>query len=684
MKTPFIIPLLIIALALSSCKPSVDKLSDVSIPDYILIPQDEKDGVMKEVKEVVQHYIDTGDALYASPKHHITVLHLAALERDISLVKHLLQQGANPNARLLIDGKEADTPIALALSAAPYESNIGDALLIERTLFEAGADLNIPGFWGRSPLSIYAKSFDDFIYQTDEDIPDVHLHGRLAIELMKMGAHAGENEVRLFAKRGWKHALECVFATADGAKLRRDAQLLHECAETVSDNYCSERSIWRDKLLNNVLECAELILQEPELADMPDQHGKTVLFKLAKHFSIFRIEKDQPHGSRFMALLIQKGANPYRPSGDYGKTCAADHIAAVPFIQKELRASGFDISPPHHRFSEETMMQQLSDIPPAAISTEEIQEQFEVLARLFGSPLPVSLAPNPDEEDDFRSYLDVCDNVLELLHRADAERTLKLIMQHPSTLAPEAWQGTAVVARGLLRALQRNRDIVLPATWLAETARHLDAQGERRAAHAYARLMSRDSGEEASRIIEELCSEETPLALRAAAWSCKLQKADLPTSDEEMLERWFQTHHRQNIADYPEFASLLTACDSNRYWLDLDFRYMVPERLRFECCYPTHDIIDNAKLNTICAALDELGVVKASAFCRKLHAFDNYSWKNRLNNPLMADNGPAADASLELEWVLSRHIWEHRQKLLSPRKTVSTENWFPCLNIEKR
>ncbi len=406
---------------------------------------------------------------------------------------------------------------------------------------------------------------------------------------------------------------------------------------------------------------------DPALAQ---EDADKALFLLARKLSRYAREGDWSHQVHvdFLALLLDKGANPLAPGGEGGFSCAADALAARPTFLKALAARGYIISPPPHLFREETLIGQLQAIPTEAIRTEEAAAQYELLASLFtrqAEAMPT----------DINTGL-ACAAALRLMHRADAPRTVELISEHPLWRDAAAWERLEDTLhegathprshqlRCLLMALRGTPELIVPAERAMKLAEDSAAEGNDLAAHLFIRLLGRDPM--ADERIEKLCADDgKPLALRSAAWSVKLQRAGLPClpscgifgQEGANVAGWLSGKYRAGNANDKSFvAPIAQALLAEKSGHGPGTIYFPQELFELSAAFqPT----EGAQQERIAEALRAIGAPAAAARYDGLRHADEARRKE-----LRADRQAATAASLELELALAKHIWQHRNAFL--------------------
>ncbi len=636
------------ALTLAGCKPSVAPMLELNMLDTQL--GEAHNALNGEARACVQHYLDTGDATYATPGHGITLLHLAALTQRLWLVEELLQKGADAKARMR-HAKGSDTPLCMALRHYSHEASdpAQDALMVVDRLVQAGAELNDPE--SANLLGLTALTFRYVHY---DDAGRLGMSGEeLALALMERGVRGGKAEALAFCRQGWPKALEALLRQSPGnAAFATDGELVHACTDHANEYYNKEGS----------LACLERLLKAGAPADARDAEGKTALRKLAEGRTDPRSEQESP----YIALLLKHGADAMQPTGQYGKATLADLIAADSWMQGALAKQGQSIEAPAHVFEKATVVEQLLDIPERAIRADEVNASLDLLKKLFAEPL------HADPLVQRRA----CARALALMQRERAADALELI----ESFDWANWDANETFARHLLYAMQETPQRKIYAEWLMHEARGWVAAGRPERAHAFVRLLEFDTAypnastcaaqcvvedgrlARNSRLVDSLCTADNPPAIRAAALSVKLHCMGLPALGNGEVWAWLESKHRLSAQDCPKV--LLDAVTADRSAQGLPeagkpesfeplneehlrrtaaARLREPERLHFTGCTSLHT-------QQVIAALRAIGANAAA---------DWYAQET-------PDPAGAAAASLDLETALGLYILAHEQGFREP------------------
>ncbi len=194
----------------------------------------------------------------------------------------------------------------------------------------------------------------------------------------------------------------------------------------------------------------------------------------------------------------------------------------------------------------------------------------------------------------------------------------------------------------------------------------MEQEGKPGVAHAFTRLLSRN--ESAGELIEQLCAEESPLPLRAAAWCCKLERAGegrkgLPSPGR--VQRWLRDEHSlYNIDDeYPIPEAAYNADRSTERRRNLCV--VIPELLPYEHLQEDESLSDikDYQRPPLQKGLQDIGAPLAAHFMGDVAP----ATLSPELSALRERYGIALAASLEMELALSLYIWENREVFRDPR-----------------
>ncbi len=645
MKRCHLIPALALCATLGACKPSVKSLRTIDINEIALHEQQSelRSPLDAEARALVEHYLHTGDARYASPEHGLTLLHLAAMTHRLWLVDKLLAEGADPNALAFRnEASPGDTPAALAVRCTAWKLTNEDALLIVKALMAKGADIN-SGDGILNECAAYGGDGDAISSYDWRPNGKLSREG-LAIELMKLGAKPNSCLVVNCSTLGWPKALKALMETPEWASLRQNMpEYLMEFAHSFSRE-------------SRQYDCLKLLLQEATAEEVRGTAQENVLFSLLNRepesaFDGRHLNKP-PYGVMAVALLLEHGADPLMPCGAFGMTCAADAAARDRHLQEKLRERGVTLTPPPHRFEADSLVEQLLDIPVEAIRHEEAAAQYELIASLFTAPTEAMFAHK-------LLYRQACSQALALLYRTDTDRTMAMLKALPAWRDAAVWEGDAHAARGLLIALRDNKNIILPVDFLLKSADAMEEAGRPDVAHAWRRLLSQDKANE--NFLQQLCNEKRPLPVLAAVQSCMLELAERPTLGS--VESWMKDQYSYD-GEYNKRVQYAIAAERSMRCVHKLAPLTMPERL----FYQPDDSEGSATLPTpeqqakTIEALRHIGAPLAAALCGDPEP----ATPSPEVAALAQRFGTEAAASLELEYALSGYLLRHWPSFCQP------------------
>ncbi len=689
MKSRSLLPLLAFVALACADEPSAPPAADTVPPlatrcfGMLDVPAD----IRLEMQSVLDEYRRTGNARYCSPAHRLTPLHVAVATHRAELVAELLAKGADPNARALVKEEAADaslagtdedvawlpgdTPLTLALRNITQRPARAEELMpVVQALLDGGAEVDVVGRdEGVGVLGVCAEG----CWQLDEDEEYGELSREeeknwedIAIALIDRGAGESFEEAQSLIFYHWSRAFARLLESPQGRWLQGSHDMLCSLVDEVYG-----RGIEDDDYAAEMQEIARALRLTPELLNRPLPNGHTALNLLSRRLlsrddyfeygDYHPLAEPSPGYVDFLALLLECGADARLPQSAENPVCAADYIAACPAVQAELRRRGFAdaITPPPHRFEQDSVMEQLPRIPAEAIRDEEIlahRELFEAMVKQEDFSLRISPAIG---------------RALTLLYRVDAARTRALVCGLPFWNKAESWSRNYRLRTAVpmtIASLNLAGDVVLPPRWIADTARfaeplppgshspgyrdwHLRPQQQ---ARRLVWLLARDLSAEADAVIDELCAAETPLALRSAAWSLRLHRAGLPDLCRSELPEWLGLQCRDIRPDAADATVLLMLRRA-----DIAAHTICPEEMTLRITSPSDALA--ADTRAIVEALRQLGVPAAAAVYEEQLS---RSKEEEKEEELVQRHA----ALMELELAYSRILWQHREQLLRLRE----------------
>ncbi len=602
---------------------------------------DETQALHEEISALLARFDRTADATLASSPHRITLLHLACAYKKAELARCLLLDGAAPNAHQLTEAPSADmedetngsppvlvpadTPLTWAIVPLHPEVTAEQMLQIVNLLVENGADVNLPGADGATPLETAAL----LGAPACEDV---------FLRLLALGARGPQENSSpiplsaLVTNNGWYRALQ---------------QLLKQGAPMATPYHSALHAAAGNALQKGTLECARMLLEHGAEVDALNNEGATALILAAGELALPHASDDELEAiTAMLALLLEHGADPLRCSNampEYPGSCAADFIAMCPEVKAKLAARGITVPQRAVNLNAESDLL-LAEICRASLFNTPAEEIAPHEARLRALLLD---APHEMRHSPF--FGDALAHTVRLLARVDAPQTATLLAHLPIWHNEKAWVEGDNRTWPLMLALMDTPSLVLPRHALLEFARLMERRGLSDNAASLVEIMERDA--EAQADIESLC-QDASLPIRAGALTARLLRAGLPAPRNGDVAAWMEEHGVAEEDATPALrrALLLTSLD--------DFWYGA-------------------------MAADEVaGLLQAMREAGAPHAADFYTQiAPNLANPekldMLTEEGSAtAIARYELECATANLLWAQReslQKLMESEKKNENE-----------
>ncbi len=400
-----------------------------------------QESITAEALAQLEHFRKTGDARASSPTYRITALHAAVLLQDVELVEELLAKGADPNARPLLPNGggrliEGAPPILLALERLPVYPRprlhmMDDMQRIAKKLIEAGADVNARN----RGVGVLGQCANHQHTNEPEEWEEI------ALEYIRWGATATPEDATRLVGCGWDDALEALLKAPGGKQLVQESG-----SRMLAHAACNEFHAWKPANITShgVVRCAQMILEANPgcVNEVPEDYDKRPLHLATSWHGRHEMnEQNVVWYAEFVKLLLRHGADAYCSGDEDDQSCPADHMAEQPALLAALAREGIKLPPPPHRLEKEKLYDQLFNMPLAAVSDEEVCEQWDVLASLFEEePAFKSLSPYEVEDKslDYCHY-SVARTVLQLMDRADAAKAQEFRRTHPACAEVDAW-----------------------------------------------------------------------------------------------------------------------------------------------------------------------------------------------------------------------------------------------------
>lgn len=490
----------------------------------------EADEVEPEDVELFTHVLEefyrTQDPRYTDPATGMGLLHLACLFKKTELVRCLLLDGADPNAR----SESADAPLLLAVNTAlAPQAGTQELTALVDTLLAGGASFELSGRGDADFLTAAALHCED--------------EGTL-LHLMQSGAKVSADTAMPLALHGWARALEAALQQQP-----RTDGLMHALA------------VGAASYPGRYVECLELLHSRgadvgEEIDKLP---GATPLYELARELG--GASESAPHYEQAVGVLVwllQHGADPYlRAEWDeeFPGFCPYDHLSTAPGLLEKLREKGVALQAPELGFSSGLPL--LAEVCRAAMApppAEQLAVHYDAIAALLTTPTA--------EMQRAEMYPQAVAAAVKLLARVSPERATRSIEAMPLWLlpVPAAVEGEDALA-ALTRELQDTPSLAPGQDFLCRQAERLLQGGREDEAAVLVELLARCPGAE-----EALAryDETAPLPLQAGAYAARLCAAGLPDARNNGVASWLLEHNCTAETPFLREAVLLTSPE--RLW----------------------------------------------------------------------------------------------------------------------
>lgn len=535
MKKAFLLPLGIAAGFLvfsceNSSRGSATPQAAEEFAQLSRIPLDPNEPTDQEWKNVLEHFERHMDVHYRSPKTQLTILHLAAIFNKAELVRCLLLDGADPNARTRFFD-EADTAIEMALTAisGTTEHPVGADAIIATVdaLLKGGAKPE-----AENDIVVNAISLCDY------EEAALHLLQKLPPELMR-----SEEALQIAAWKGWEQTLNFLLNTHSPEKAQMGKALITAAAGAFRAD-------------SKHADCIRHLLQRGADINAPDEAARTPIFAAAT--TLMQTEADETARMLdIIALLLQQGADATLNSQDeeYPGCSAYDLLRMHPSALCELEKRGYPLQAPPLAFTPASTSL-LSDVCKAkqrGLAAEETRHHFEAIASI--------LAPTPEMEES-SIYPEALENAISLLCQADNKRTSQLVAKMHIWKKPASWLTNEHMTHAVLSALRNHPELILPAEILQNTAKRLIELKMSDEAASLIEWMGRDPS--AQGIIQELTQDANP-AIRAGAWTATLTLNKLPAPRDGEIRNLIKNNSAIK-QDSPALQKALLLTSLEEFW----------------------------------------------------------------------------------------------------------------------
>lgn len=506
---------------------------------------------MPESEELLRLCLQTRDAATAN-EQGLTLLHLACAKAAPALVQHLLQMGADPNARY----EQSKTPFDFLFggSEEDTETNEADIICIAEMLHAAGAKWDYTAAASASPERYGAGVFRRLLqhYPLPSDPP----------------ASAEEHPALPLVLGGDTEGLQLYLEQCKRPACAADSTILAIAADFAAvDDECGEEHGHKHEQAQRYLHCVELLAafgadinactatEESESIPAPDMPPVMHAAELCM--------AGEP--SPLLCTLLKLGADVFREAparSPYPGLCAYDFIVMRGLVQP-LAAAGFKLPEPAPlSFGEgATLYTDIRRAEMRGLPAEELRPHFGRIASVIavGSPLWEETRRANAAND---AALDTLEAAIILLLKADRLQAQKALEAMPIWLDSAFWTPTAEAPERLLQLLHNQR-VSLPAALIQPLATRLEAAGQWETAASAAELLAYSDMEDEP--LSALTQDERP-AIQAAAYQAVLLRKGLPTGKEGDVEGWL--NERGAAADTPALQRALRLTSLHRFWME--------------------------------------------------------------------------------------------------------------------
>lgn len=492
---------------------------------------DPQDSMDKEWLDVIEHFTKHMDVHYKSHHTQLTILHLAAIFNKAELVRCLLLDGADPNARTRFFDS-ADTAIEMALTdiSRVGERETGKAEIVATidTLLKGGAKLEED-----KDIAINAIALCDY-----EEV-SLHLLQKLPNEKLR------EEETYLAAAwKGWATVLEFLHS-----KHTRQKQQLEKALITATAGAY--------RLDGQHAYCIQQLLQLGANINAQDEAGRTPIFAAAAVL----LQTEAEESVRMLDIidqLLQHGADITLSSQDeeYPDCSAYDILRMHPTALSDLEKRGHTFQAPPLIFTagDISLLSNICKAKQRGQTADETRKHYNAIA--------TALSPTSEMKES-AIYPEALENAILLLSQADSDKTAQLIARMPMWQDADMWQNHEHTTQAVISAIRNAPELVLPPHLLQDAAQKLAKLHMNDEAATLIEWMGRDTTALPS--IQQLMQDPNP-AIQAGAWTANLVLRNLPAPRDGEIRRWIERHptlNRNNTA--LQKALLLTSLEELWY-----------------------------------------------------------------------------------------------------------------------
>ena len=503
---------------------------------------------LNEVAQLIAHFDRTADARYATPKHGLSMLHLACLFKKNELARCLLLDGADPNLSTRDEYLPAvDTPLRFAISPGITEEDTDDKLIaLVDLLVRNGAKTDAAIYNGESLLTTAA-----YVCESE----------RVARHLLNYIPQVNARELCLIIDRGWVDMLREILDKQQIPQEQLNQTIIASARPFhTKDGYTNKR-------------CTELLLSKGadiNYFDTEDPFNTTLI--TAVDFLKVVYEEEQALADEwldYIAFLIMQGADTNVISTSAGLS-AHDMLASRPEWLQELEKRGVQLKGEDLRLEPgEQLLDNIIRAWVRKMSAEQVAPYFDTIASIF--------TPTAAQLKDAHRLESALLTAAELMAKVDVQRAQEVInnssiwrinLSAPSQETDDEFS-CPVTAASLIYTLQEIPVLAAKKEHLLAVADKALIYSDTHLAAGAVELLGRCPDAEAD--VQRLL-ESSQAAVRAGAWGALLQIHHLPAATNGGVSKWLKKHGRE--ANSPEMQTALLATSLEEMW----YNKMTPER----------------------------------------------------------------------------------------------------------
>lgn len=511
MKNPCLALGMIAAAVVSACddtvRGSATPQAAEEFAELCQIPLDPNEPPDQEWKNVLEHFEHHMDVRYKSPQTQLTILHLAAIFNKVELVRCLLLDGADANARTHFFDR-ADTAIEMALTdisgTSDHPADADAIIATVDTLLQGGAKPET-----EEDIVVNAISLCDY------EEAALHLLQKLPSELMR-----NEEAIQVAAWKGWIRTMEFLLSTHTPEKAQLERALITAAAGAFRAD-------------SSHADCIRLLLQRGANINAQDDAARTPLFAAAT--TLMQTEDEETARMLdIISLLLQQGADATITSQDeeYPGCSAYDILRMHPSALTDIEKRGHSLQAPALTFipASTSLLSDVCKAKQRGQSAEETLRHFDAIASIF--------TPTPEMEES-SIYPEALENAISLLCLADSKKASQLVANLHIWKKPASWLTNEHMTQAVLSALRNHPELILPGEMLQSTAQKLVELKMSDEAATLIEWMGREPN--AREAIQVLMQDAHP-AIKAGAWTAMLTLKKLPAPRNGEIQNWIKNH----------------------------------------------------------------------------------------------------------------------------------------------